>query len=162
MGLKAGQSVADFGSGSGFFAVAAAKFVGNTGMVYAIDVQEAKLTATQSAATQQGFKTVQVVKADLEKPLLDVEPTSCDAVIMASILHEVTSREMLLKNAYRVLKTGGKILAVEWKPDHTPFGPELDKRIHPETLEQELLQLGLKKIKNIPADIYHYALLFEK
>ncbi len=162
VGLKPGDNVADLGSGSGFFAVAAAKLVGNNGMVYAVDVQDSKLTATVSAATQQGFKTVQAVKADLDKPLLDIEPTSCDAVILASILHEVSSREMLLKNAYRLLKTGGKLLAVEWKPDHTPFGPPMEKRVHPTDLENEMAKLGLKKIKSIPADMYHYALLFEK
>ncbi len=162
MGLKSGQTVADFGCGSGFFVLASAKFVGNTGTVYAVDVQEAKLVATQSSATQQGFKNVQAIKADLDKPLQDIEATSCDAVIMASILHEIDSREILLKNAYKILKTGGKMLAVEWKPDHTPFGPPLEKRIHPEALEQEMAKLGLRKIKTIPADMYHYALLFEK
>jgi ubiquinone/menaquinone biosynthesis C-methylase UbiE len=162
MGLKPGNLVADLGCGSGFFAVAAAKFVGNNGIVYAVDVQESKLTATISAASQQGYKTVQAVKADLDKPLMDIDATSCDAVIMASILHEVSSREMLLKNAYKVLKTGGTLLAVEWKPDHTPFGPPLEQRVHPEDLEKELAKLGLKKIKSISADMYHYALLFEK
>ena len=162
MGLKPGQIVADFGSGSGFFALAAAKLVGNTGTVYALDVQQAKLTATQSTASQQGFKNIQIMLADLDKPLLDVLETSCDAVIMASILHEVSDRAMLLKNAYRILKSGGKLLAVEWKPEHTPFGPSLEKRLQPEQLEQEFTKLGLKKEKEIPADMYHYALLFTK
>ncbi len=147
LGIKPGQIVADLGSGSGFFALAAAKFAGNTGVVYAVDVQEAKLTATQSAAAQQNFKNIQVVKADLDKPLTDIAETSCDAVIMASILHEIFSREMLLKNAYRILKTGGKILAVEWKVEHTPFGPPLEKRISEQQLEQEFTSLGLRKEK---------------
>jgi ubiquinone/menaquinone biosynthesis C-methylase UbiE len=162
IGLKTGQIVADFGCGGGFFALAAAKMVGNTGVVYAVDVQEAKLTATQSAAAQQGFKNVQVVKADLDKPFDDIEDTSCDAVIMASIMHEVADRAALLKNAYRVLKSGGKLLAVEWKPDHSPFGPPIEKRIPEPELEQELAKIGLHKVKTIPADMYHYAILFEK
>ncbi len=162
MGLKSGQTVADLGCGGGFFVLAAAKMVGNSGLVYGVDVQEAKLTATQSAATQQGFSNVQVIKADLDKTINDLNETSCDGVILGSILHEVGSRENLLKNAYRLLKTGGKLLAVEWKPDHSPFGPPLEKRIPEPELEQELAKLGLKKVKSIPADMYHYALLFEK
>lgn len=162
VGLKSGQTVADLGCGGGFFAVAAAKFVDNTGTVYAVDVQSSKLTATQSAATQQGFKNVQVIKADLDKPLTEIDDTSVDLVIMASILHEIGSREMLYKNAYKLLRTGGKILAVEWKPDHTPFGPPLEKRINPNELELDFEKLGLRKLKNISADMYHYAMLFEK
>lgn len=162
MGLKPGQTVADLGCGGGFFVLAAAKMVGNSGTVYGVDVQEAKLTATQSAAAQQGFTNVQIIKADLDKAISDIQETSCDAVIMASILHEVGNRENLLKNAYRILKTGGLLLAVEWKPDHSPFGPALQKRIPEPELEQEMSKLGLKKVKTIPADMYHYAIVFQK
>ncbi len=162
MGLKTGQTVADFGSGSGFFAIGAAKMVGNTGKVLAFDVQQSKLTAVYSAASQQGYKNIQIFQADLDKPLDEISESSCDAVIMASVLHEVSSREQLLKNAYKVLKTGGLLLAVEWKAEHTIFGPALEKRIAEDQLEQELAKLGLHKVKSIPADMYHYAMVFKK
>lgn len=162
MGLKPGQTVADFGSGAGFFTIAASKMVGNTGTIYAVDVQRSKLTATFSAASQQGYKNVQIVQANLDQPISEIEDGSCDAVIMASILHEIKDRSMLLQNAYRVLKTGGHILAVEWKAQHTIFGPALEKRISEQDLEQQLTSLGLHKVKSIPADLFHYALLFKK
>ncbi|HEX3095725.1 MAG TPA: methyltransferase domain-containing protein [Patescibacteria group bacterium] len=162
MGLKTGQTVADLGSGAGFFTTSAAKMVGNTGKVYAVDVQQAKLTSTFSSASQQGFKNVQIVQTDLDQPIKGITDASCDAVIMASILHEIKDRTMLLANAYRILKTGGSLLAVEWKAQHTIFGPALEKRISEEEMEQELAKLGLHKVKSIPADMFHYALLFQK
>lgn len=162
MGLKQGQTVADFGSGSGFYATAAAQQVGNTGKVIAIDVQQSKLTATSSAGSQQGYKNIQILQADLDQPLNNLEPGSCDAVIMASVLHEVNNRAMLLQNAYKILKTGGLLLAVEWKAEHTIFGPPQDKRIPESVMEQELAKIGLHKVKSIGADMYHYALVFSK
>jgi ubiquinone/menaquinone biosynthesis C-methylase UbiE len=162
VGLKPGQTVADLGCGSGYYSLAAAKIVGNTGMVYAVDVQEAKLTATHSAGQQNGLKNINVVKADLDKPLLDIEEGSCDVVIVASILHEIGSRDMLLKNTYRILKTGGLLLAVEWKKEMTPIGPPVDVRLAPQDLENELGRLGLRKTKDIAADAYHYAIVFTK
>jgi ubiquinone/menaquinone biosynthesis C-methylase UbiE len=162
MGLKTGQTVADFGSGSGFYAIAAAKMIGNTGKVLAVDVQQSKLASTFSSASQQGFKNIQIVQADLDKPLTDIADASCDAVILASVLHEVKNRTMLLQNAYKILKTGGLLLAVEWKAEHTLFGPSIDKRIPEEVLEQELAKLGLHKVKSISADMYHYAMVFSK
>jgi ubiquinone/menaquinone biosynthesis C-methylase UbiE len=162
MGLKAGQVVADFGSGSGFYANAAAQFVGNTGKVLAVDVQQSKLTATFSSGSQQGNKNIQIVQADLDQPLQNIPEASCDAVIMASVLHEVKNRQMLLQNAYKVLKTGGLVLAVEWKAEHTLFGPSQDKRIPEHQMEEELAKIGLHKVKSIPADMFHYALLFTK
>ena len=162
MGLTVGQTVADFGSGSGYFAIGAAKMVGNTGKVLAVDVQQSKLTAVSSIASQQGFKNIQLVQEDLDSPVKNIPEGSCDAVIMASVLHEVKNREQLLKNAYKVLKTGGLILAVEWKAEHTIFGPSLDQRIPEQQLEQQLAGLGLQKVKTIPADMLHYAVVFKK
>lgn len=162
MGLKTGEVVADFGSGSGFFALAAAKMVGNTGKVYAVDVQQAKLTATFSAGSQQGLKNIQLVQADLDQPVQGIADASCDAVIMASVLHEVKDRTMLFQNMIRILKTGGTVLAVDWKAEHTLFGPAIDKRIPEHELEQELAKLGIQKVKSIPADMAHYALVFQK
>jgi ubiquinone/menaquinone biosynthesis C-methylase UbiE len=162
MGLKPGQTVADLGSGSGFFAIAAAKMVGNTGTVYAVDVQQTKLTAASSAASQQGFKNIQLVQADLDQPIQGIADASCDAVILASILHEIKSRDMLLKNMVRILKTGGHVLAVDWKAEHTLFGPPIEKRLPEQELEAELAKIGLHKVKSIPADMAHYALVFQK
>jgi len=162
MDLKSGYAVADLGCGSGFYCLPAAQRVGNTGTVYAVDVQEAKLAATQSAARQSGLKNITGIKADLDKPLLDIPENSCDAVIVASIIHEVESRESLMKNAYRILKTGGTLLAVEWKKQATPIGPDMERRVDQEQLEQILIKTGLRKSKDLNTDGYHYAVLFIK
>jgi ubiquinone/menaquinone biosynthesis C-methylase UbiE len=162
VGLKTGNVVADLGCGAGFFAVAAARVVGNSGTVYAVDVQDSKLAATQSAAKQYNLNNIITMKADLDKPFLEVPEGQCDVVIMASILHEIDSREELLKNVYRLLKTGGKILAVEWKKVQTPFGPDMAKRLSPEELAAELTALGIKHEAEVPADSYHYASVFIK
>ncbi len=162
MGLKSGQTVADFGAGAGFYATAAAQMVGTNGTVYALDVQQNKLTATTSAASQQGLKNIKVLQSDLDKPIQGLADASCDGVILASILHEIKNRDMLLQNAYKVLKTGGLLLAVEWKAQHTIFGPALEKRISEADLEQLLAKIGLHKVKSIPADMFHYAMVFQK
>lgn len=162
MDLKPGAVVADLGSGSGFYVLAAAKLIGGTGKIYAVDVQQVKLTVTQSISVQRGYSNVQTILADLDRPFSGIPEGSCDAVMLASILHEVTNRSILLENVYRLLKTGGQVLAVEWKPEQSPFGPAMEKRVSPEQLESEMNKLGLRKTKTIPADSYHYALLFQK
>ena len=161
-GLESGQIVADLGCGGGYYSVAASKAVGDSGTVYAVDVMEDKLSAAQSNAKHLGCKNITVIKADLEKPLLDIAEGSCDMVVLASILHQIGSRDMLLKNAYRILKTGGKLLAVEWKKEATPIGPPLEQRISQAELESALQSAGFRKAKDIPADSYHFACLFIK
>jgi ubiquinone/menaquinone biosynthesis C-methylase UbiE len=161
-GLMMGQTVADLGCGNGFYVLPAAQMIGPTGTVYAVDVQTVKLAATISIANQFGYKNVRVIQANLGKPLLDILPGSCDLVIIGSILHEIDQKQELIKNIYRVLKSGGRVVAVEWKRTATPFGPPLDKRLDQEKLEIMLQSAGFRKDKDLQADGYHYAVLYEK
>lgn len=161
-GVMQGETVADLGCGNGFYVLPAAQLVGNTGTVMAVDVVEAKLAATISIANQFGYKNVKIVQADLTKPLLEIPEHSCDVVVIGNILHEIQNKEQLLKNAYRILKSPGKLLVVEWKKSATPFGPSLEKRIDQQKLEIMLMQFGLRKLKELETDGYHYAVLFEK
>lgn len=162
MGLKAGNKVTDFGCGSGFYTLAAGKIVGNTGRVAAVDVQDTKLAATKSIAIQNGLHNVEVYQADLEKPFDKVSHGGEDAVMLASILHEVNDRHALLKNAYALLRSGGLLLTVDWKDEHSPFGPAMSKRISEHDLRAELEQLGFRHIQDLNGDVYHYAMVFEK
>ena len=161
-GLMQGQVVADLGCGSGFYVLPAAQMVGSSGEVYAVDVMENKLAATISIANQFGYKNVKVIKADLAKPLLEIPQNSCDLVIVGNILHEINQKEGLIKNIYRLLKTPGRVVVVEWKRTATPFGPPLQKRIEQQALELLMLQAGFRRDKELEADGYHYAVLFEK
>ena len=136
--------------------------VGPTGTVIAVDVQTQKLAATISIANQFGYKNVRVVQANLGKPLLDIEPATCDMVIVSNILHEINDPKELIKNIYRILKSPGRLVAVEWKRTATPFGPPIDRRLDQGKLEILLMQSGFRKMKDLEADGYHYAVLFEK
>ncbi len=161
IGLLPGQTVADLGCGSGYYVTPAAQLVGQGGIIYAVDVQQDMLAVTISSTSMHGLRNVRVVQADLEKPLTAIPESSCDAVIIGSVLHQTTP-EPLLKNAYRILKTGGKLLAVEWKKGLTIIGPPQQKRIDQETLEHLLETLGLRKLHDIATDRSHYAVLFSK
>ncbi len=161
-GIMQGQTVADLGCGNGFYVLPAAQMVGPSGTVMAVDVQTTKLAATISIANQFGYKNVRVIQADLAKPLLDIEAHSCDLVIVGNILHEITQTDALIKNIYRILKSPGRVVIVEWKRTATPFGPPLERRVDQEKLEILLKQSGFRKDKDIVTDGYHYAVLFEK
>lgn len=161
-GLMQGEVVADLGCGNGFYVLPAAQMVGPTGTIIAVDVMEQKLAATVSIANQFGYKNVQILQADLSKPIFDIPPGSCDMVIIGNIFHEISQKDQLLKNVYRVLKSPGRVLVVEWKRTYTPFGPPLERRVDQEKMEVLLVNAGLRKIKDLQTDGYHYAVLFEK
>ncbi len=161
-GILPGETVADLGCGSGFYVLPAAQLVGPSGSVYAVDVMEDKLAATVSIANQFGQKNVRVVQADLNKPLMEIPEHSCDVVVAGNIFHEITKPDALIKNIYRLLKVPGKLLVVEWKTAPMPFGPPMEKRVAQQKAEVSLMNVGFRKVKELDADSYHYAVLFEK
>lgn len=163
-GLGAGQLVADLGAGSGFFAVAASKMAGEAGQIYVVDIMEQALNHVSAEARLKSLRNIRTIRADLEEKdaCRDIPVGVVDLVILANILHQIKNREQLLNESYRLLKTGGKVLVVEWNSNPSPIGPRVDERIS----EAETIKLAeksaLRQMSRIEADNYHYSLLFTK
>ena len=157
-----GNVVADFGCGNGYYSVSAAQIVGSKGQVFALDIMEDALSQTASLAKTMGLSNISTRLCDLEKsggaPIND---TSCDLVIISSLLHQVEKKDIMLKEAYRVLKTGGKLLVVEWKPDAN-LGPAVSSRIAKNETAELLEKHGFRPISEIPAGSFHYGFLYSK
>lgn len=161
-GMASGETVADFGCGNGFYPVAAAQAVGNDGLVYAVDVKNDALEATMSAAKHAMVKNVYTICHDMEEPGVPIADGSCDSVILAGILHLSHLQKNVLRESYRVLKTGGKVIVIEWKKQPLPFGPNIAMRIAPEELTKIMTAGGFSFGSDIPADAFHYAAVYNK
>src|SRR3989344_5278301 len=106
--------VADFGCGNGYYSVAAAKIVGKKGQVYALDILEDALSQTATLAKLNSIPNITTRQCDLEKlGACQIPDTSCDFAIISSILHQLENKENVIREAYRVLKTGGKLIVVD-------------------------------------------------
>jgi ubiquinone/menaquinone biosynthesis C-methylase UbiE len=162
-GLSAGETVADFGAGSGFYALSAGKMVGQNGIVYVVDVLESALEHVSADARLRMLKNIRTLTADLETSNLKQIPDgSCDMVIFANVLHQIKNRKNLLAQAYRALKTGGKLLVIDWNDKPGPIGPKAGMRVAEDEVEKFLVQSGLRMDSKIETDPYHYGLIFIK
>lgn len=162
VGLEEGMAVADFGCGNGYFAIAAAKMVGPNGQVYALDIQESMLSQTASQAKLERAYNVSTIQCDLEKSgSCGIDDQSNDLVIVSNLIHQTQQRENVFREAYRVLKTGGQVLVVEWGPD-SPFGPPRAERIPESEIRDLLEKFGFKPVKDLQAGSFHYSLLYRK
>lgn len=156
------MTVADFGCGNGYYSVAAAKIVGKKGQVFALDILEDALSQTATLAKLNGIPNLTTKQCDLEKlGACDVPDTSCDFAIISSILHQLENKDNLLREAYRVLKTGGKLLIVEWQPT-AAFGPDPKARLNAAQVKQMLEKFSFRPMAELPAGSFHYALLYQK
>jgi ubiquinone/menaquinone biosynthesis C-methylase UbiE len=162
-GLTSGQTVADFGAGSGFYALSAAKVVGNNGKVFVVDVLESALAHVSADARLRMAKNIQTIQADLENSdIKQIADGSCDMVILANVIHQVNNRQNLLAQTYRVLKTKGKILAVDWNDKPSPIGPKVEARISEQETKKFLEKTGVRFDSSIETDPYHFGMVFIK
>jgi ubiquinone/menaquinone biosynthesis C-methylase UbiE len=154
-----GQMIAaDFGSGSGGWAIPLAKKL-KFGKVYAIDILEEPLSALKSKAEIQRVYNIERINCDVEKgvKLLD---SCCDLVLLTNLLFQVEDKKKVLTEAKRVLKKEGEILVVDWLPG-IPQGPEKG-RISANEVKEMAKTLNLKLEKEFQAGIFHYGLIFSK
>jgi ubiquinone/menaquinone biosynthesis C-methylase UbiE len=113
--LTDGMHVGDFGSGSGYFTIEAARAVGESGRVYAVDVQEGPLEAVTAKAQSLGLENVVPVRADLEKlGGTNIPSEALDVVLLANVLFQSQAKDKIIQEAHRALKQGGRLLIIDW------------------------------------------------
>ncbi len=163
-GLSAGQSLADFGAGSGFYTFAAGKIVGDQGSVIAIDVVESTLEHVAAEARLKGLRNIRTLRADLEQEnsLASIPTGSIDMVVFANILHQIKNSKPVMASAYRLLKTGGKLVLIEWNQSPSPIGPTASERLMEADVSRMAGEVNLKPAGSFSTDAYHYGLMFIK
>jgi ubiquinone/menaquinone biosynthesis C-methylase UbiE len=141
LGLKAGESVADIGAGTGYFTLPMAKAVGSSGRVYAVDAQPEMLEFLRQKLDAGANSNVELIHAEADSTKLP--DASCDLVFLANVWHEFDDRQAVLREARRLLKNSGRIAILDWRPDVEPeHGPPLALRFTAESAVAELAAAG--------------------
>src|ERR1044072_3055149 len=97
LGLTDGMKVVDIGAGSGFYTITAAKTVGSSGRVYAIDVQKDLLERLRSVGAAQGLRNIEVIWGNAEKiGGTKVKERLADGAIISNILFQVEKLDDLV------------------------------------------------------------------
>lgn len=106
--LKEGEVVLDLGSGAGFDAFLASPKVGKTGKVIGIDMTDEMLEKARENAKKRNYTNVEFEKGDIED--LPIEDSSIDVIISNCVINLAPDKEKVFKEAYRVLKNGGRLM----------------------------------------------------
>ena len=107
LGIERGKSVADIGAGSGWFTVRAARRVGGSGVIYAVDINSQATEYIDERAKKEQLQNVKTILSTPDDPRLPAN--SVDAVMLLKTYHEVAHPVLLLKNLRASLKPGAKI-----------------------------------------------------
>jgi ubiquinone/menaquinone biosynthesis C-methylase UbiE len=148
--------VADFGCGSGGWAIPLAKRVQ---WVFALDLQPEALSALRSKMKMDKVFNIDPLLADVEEKTTLLSE-SCDWVLMTNLLFQVKNKKKVLEEGKRVLKKGGKILIVDWVKDN-PVTEEVEY-VDFEKIKSIANELGLKVEQEFEGGIYHKVLVLVK
>jgi len=160
--LAPSMAVADFGSGTGDFALIAAKLVGADGQVAAIDVQEPAISSVRSRSRIEGLLNVTPVRANLELPgSSGLADNSQDVVLLTNILFQTRKKKEVVHEAHRVLKPGGMLVFIDWRAD-AALGPTRGFRLDKQEITDIISQPGFLLQKEIASGAYHFGMTFVK
>jgi ubiquinone/menaquinone biosynthesis C-methylase UbiE len=160
LALAPGQTVCDIGAGPGYFALRAAKRVGATGRVFAVDVEPRILDALRARIEKAGVRNVTPVLALAVDPLLPAR--TCDLVLIVDAYHHFPDRPHYLARLAALLKPGGRLADVDWQKRASDFGPPLEHRIAREDFLSDAAKAGLRLVSEPKLLPYQYFLVLAR
>jgi SAM-dependent methyltransferase len=109
---KPGACVADVGAGRGAYAAAAATVVGDSGRVFATEVDAAKLERLRRIA--QKYPNLRVVEG--ARTVSGLTPACCDSILLRGVYHHLTEPKEFNADLLRALKPGGRLAVIDFPP----------------------------------------------
>jgi ubiquinone/menaquinone biosynthesis C-methylase UbiE len=123
LGLTGDETVLDVGCGTGFFAEA---IIPACGAYVGVDLSSDMLAVFRGKpAAAAPNVTLRVGSADA----LPVADGSVDVALHVNLLHEVADPARFGAELYRVVKPGGRLVAVDWEARETHGGPPVGHRV---------------------------------
>ena len=153
LNLKATDSVADIGAGTGYFA---RRFANHAGKVYAVDIDE-KLLAIAAKNAPPSLQTILSVP-DAPRLL----PQSVDVVFFCDVLHHIESRPAYYAKLAKALKPGGRIVVIDFYKKDLPVGPPPSMKLSEQEVAAELNQAGFVVAQRLDILPYQYFVVFKK
>lgn len=152
--LQPGMAFADVGCGDGFFSLLAARIVGPSGTVYAVDSNVSAIEKLKHKAAERGLRNINATVGKGEETIFCRQ--CIDVVFYSMVLHDFDEPGKVLLNAKQMLKPHGILVNLDWKKKQMNFGPPEHIRFSEDKASRLIKNAGFK-IGNVKeAGLHHY------
>ena len=157
--LKPGMQVADVGAGTGYFSRYLSQAVGETGAVFAVEVEPRLIEHLRERAEAEGSGNLIPVLGSAAEPRLP--RGRIDLVLIADTYHHLDDRVVYLRRLARVLSPAGRVAIIDWHKRELPEGPPAEHKLSREHVVDEMSQAGFELAEEATFLPYQYFLVFK-
>jgi ubiquinone/menaquinone biosynthesis C-methylase UbiE len=144
LGLVTGDVFVDAGCGPGDYSLFASGIVGESGVVYALDMNETLILGLKREADSRGITNIRPMVGDLTGRL-PIEDGRVDVCLISNVLHipAVSANvESVADEIRRVLRPEGRLAVIEVHKMDMPFGPPAHVRLSSDEVRRSLERYG--------------------
>jgi ubiquinone/menaquinone biosynthesis C-methylase UbiE len=156
--LRGGETVADLGAGSGYFAFRIAPRVGGAGKVLAVEIQDEMLQTIRQRAQALKVSNVEAVKGSETDPNLPRK--SVDLVLMVDVYHELFYPFEVMTKIREALKPGGRVVFVEYRKEDPDVPIKEVHKMSVGQVKREMKAVGLAHEQTLETLPLQHILIF--
>jgi predicted peptidase len=144
IGVKPGMVLGEVGAGEGRYTVHLARRVGETGKVYANDINSRSLAHLRERCQRGGLKNVEIILGKVDDPLFP--KGALDLAFMILTYHHLAKPVDLLRNLISSLKPGATVAIVDPDPIKDR-GRDPDEATSVEKMQKEAGEAGFELVR---------------
>lgn len=122
IGVKPGMVIGEAGAGRGYLTFKLSRRVGETGMIYANDIDRGVLQSINNRSKRENIKNIKTIVGKVEDPLFPVN--ELDMVVMIRAFHDFEKKVEWLKNTKKYMKPDATLVIIDGHDDHTQLNKE--------------------------------------
>jgi ubiquinone/menaquinone biosynthesis C-methylase UbiE len=158
LAIREGESIADIGAGSGYFAIRLAHHVGPRGRVFAVDISPDMIRHLNARVRDMDLANVSPILARADDPLL---PQPVDRIVFVDVWHHIENQAGYLTLIKKLLKPGGQVVMIDFHKRELPVGPPVGMKIAREDLLEQMQTHGFQLATEHTFLPYQYFLVFK-
>ena len=161
--VKPGSVVLDLACGKGIYSMFLSEIVGDTGLIYAVDLWEEGIRLIGKEIEEKNITNILPLLDDATAQI-EIDDYSVDVCLMATVLHdfeEMNKSGAVIEQVKTILKPGGYLAVIEFKKIDGPPGPPMKIRLAEDDTEKMVSGYGFKKVKIVDIGEYNYLMIFK-